>query len=341
MPNVGKRQLPIAQKRVLSSDTLFAELFLPLYPPGADVALLRETDANPAKNPAFDAQLEQIGSVFARLAPRVLGTDPELDGSDASIHRLSPLLTADVRDAALERSEGGVPLLALLAIHGAAYVAGCVVRNHQGRWLVRSPLWESRVRLASAAGIADLAPFSWWLKALGDDEIGKGTLADRYRTLVEVPTFDAESLAVIAPHDRRLPRLGSSLVVASEGETRHVRYDMLHKYLKAHLPELRSVGDDFPSPERFDELALRSLEFLLVGGGRMLVAFGPSKTGLHLFFLTKEGFSKGAYLDAAPPFSFEVSSRGDKLHVTVTKVGGAEGDGASEPSVFECMWWGP
>lgn len=328
---MAKRALPLFAERELRADRLFEELFLPLYPPGSDIEALRQTDVNPARNPALIVQLEQIAEVFARLAPRVLGTSIELDRSDASVHRLSAALTREVRDRALGESENGVPLLALFAIHGAAYVGACVAKNHGGSWLLRAPLWESRVRLSSSAGIADLAPFAWWLKALGDDEIGRGTLADRYRTLVEVPTFDGESLEVIAPFDRKLPRLGPA---GARTEGAHVRYDVLHKYLKAHLPELRSVGDDFPSPERFDELSLRSLDLLLVGGGRMLLAYGPSKTGLHLFFFTRQGFSKQAYVEADPPFEFEVGIRGDKIHVELR-------DGRPEPSVFECLWWGP
>jgi len=146
-------------------------------------------------------------------------------------------------------------MLVTLVTHGALYVGACVVREHGGTWQVRRPLWESTVRLVSRAGTGELAVFHWWLKALSDDEIDHPRLADRYRTHVEVPTFDAERLPVIAPPDRRLPRLVK------------VRYDMLFKHLRAHLPELRDVGADFPSPERLDEMALSRLDFALLGGG--------------------------------------------------------------------------
>src|SRR5262249_47441657 len=135
----------------------------------------------------------------------------------------------------------------------------------------------------------DLAVFSWWLRALADEEIDDPRLADRYRANVEVPTLVPESLPVIAPLDRKIPRLAK------------VRYDTLHRHLRAHLPELAGVGDDFPSPERFAELEFRWLDFLLVGGGRMLLVHGPGRSGVHVFWLDRTGFVKSAYW-AADPF---------------------------------------
>jgi hypothetical protein len=162
--------------------------------------------------------------------------------------------------------------------------------------------------------------FSGWLKALSDDEIDKGRLVDRYRTHVEVPTFDADALPVIAPPDRRMPRLAK------------VRYDLLYKHLRAHLPELRSVGDDFPSPERFAELGFKWLDFQWLGEGRMLLLHGPTPEGVHLLWLGKEGFVKSAFYpaDAFPAHLVEID--GDKLRVIVSIQG--------KMQVHETLWWG-
>src|SRR5207248_410962 len=95
-----------------------------------------------------------------------------------------------------------------VVVHGAAYVGSCIVAKHGARWAVRRPLWESQVHLTSRMGEADLAVFHWWLKSLADDAFTRGTtLADRYRAHVENPCARPEDLPVIAPVDRRLPRL--------------------------------------------------------------------------------------------------------------------------------------
>lgn len=315
---------------MLTSETLFERYFLPLYPPAAraDLPKARATDANPAQNPALFAQLDAIAETFAKMAPHAFG-DPslDLDFTDASVHRLGLALTPELRDRWLAApSEGEVPLIAQVVIHGAAYVGATIVRTRatldpsRAKWQVRSPLWESLVRLESPAGTADLAVFHWWLKALSDDEIGKGRLLDRYRTHVEVPTFDPGALKPIAPADRRLPRLAK------------VRYDLLYKHLRAHLPELRDVGADFPSPERLEQYAFTSLELLLVGDGRMLVMWGPTKEGLHLFWLDATGFQKAAFFPADSFPAPLVKLDGDKLRV-VTSV-------QNEPRVHEMLWWG-
>src|SRR4029079_4001406 len=128
--------------------------------------------------------------------------------------------------------------------------------------------------LVSRAGRADLPIFHWLLKSLADpagdvattaDGPIHATRADRARAYVEVPCARPEELPVIAPPDRELPRLSK------------VRYDVFYKYLRAHLPELRDVGEAFPSPERFTDFGFKHLSFDLVGGGRMLVVHGPTK----------------------------------------------------------------
>ena len=308
----------------LSADLLFERYFLPLYPPDAraDLGRARATDQNPAQNPAVFAKLDEAAEVFARRAPEALGDlELVLDFTDASVHRLGPLLTRERRDSWLTpKAPGEPPLLVTMVIHGALYLGACVVRQHGGAWQVRQPMWESLVRLDSAAGTGDLALFHWWLKALSDDEIDQGRLVDRYRTHVEVPTFDASSLAVIAPPDRRLPRLTK------------VRYDLLYKHLRAHLPELRDVGDDFPSAERFAELDFKWLDFHLLGGGKMLLLSGQSSQGMHLMWLDSKGFVKAAFYpcDSFPAPLLQVD--GDKVRVvlSIDKV----------QRIHETLWWG-
>ncbi|WP_437647345.1 hypothetical protein [Sorangium sp. So ce362] len=324
----------------ITAAQLFERFFAPHYPPDAlaDLAAVRSTDANPAGNPSILAQIEHAAEVFARLAPGAFDVpDLGLDFSDASVHRLGAALTRERRDAWLSPAGGaggargtrgtstasgaGEPsMLLTLVTHGALYVGACVVKNHGGKWQVRRPLWESLVRLESSAGTGDLALFQWWLKALSDEEIGRGRLVDRYRTHVEVPTFDAERLPVIAAGDRRIPRLAK------------VRYDTLYKHLRAHLPELRSVGEDFPSPERFEEMAFKSMEFALLGGGRMLLMHGATAEGVHLFWLDANGFAKSVYYPADSFPAHVVQVEGQKIRVIVPVRG--------ETQAHEMLWWG-
>ncbi|MCC6557244.1 MAG: hypothetical protein IT372_30200 [Polyangiaceae bacterium] len=312
----------------LTAAKLFERFFAPVYPEDAlaDLGRARATDANPAGNPSIPAQIERAAEVFARLAPEAFGA-PELalDYTDASVHRLGAALTRERRDRWMEApgpgGAGSPPMLVTIVTHGALYVGACVVRAHGGAWLARRPLWESLVRLESRAGVGDLAVFHWWLKALSDEEIDKARLADRYRTHVEVPTFDAGALPVIAPEDRRIPRLAK------------VRYDTLHKHLRAHLPELRDVGADFPSPERLDQLKLEALDMQLVGGGRMLLLHGASEEGgVHLLWLDAAGFVKAAYYPADRFPAHVVQAEGEKLRVIVPIAG--------EMRVHEMLWWG-
>ena len=193
---------------------------------------------------------------------------------------------------------------------------------------------ESVVRLKSHAGEADLAVFHWWLKSLADGALktvghggvaewtGAATLADRYRAHVEVPTMRPEQLPIVAPPaERPLPRLQSPT------------YDLLHKYLRAHLPTLRDVGADFPSPERFAAYELKWLDFQILGGGRLVLLSGASAHGLHLFWLGSSGFEKSVFFacDAFPePL---VRLQGDHL-VAMTSDHG-------ETRAHEMLWWGP
>jgi hypothetical protein len=304
-------------------EALFRDVFLPLYPEDAkgDLDRARREDANPANNPNILSQLDDVARVFVRMAPTALGLEEGvLDFSDASVHRLSAALTSEKRDALMKSGSGAENALFNVVVHGSAYVGACIVRSHGGAWSVRRPLWESVVRLKSRAGEADLPIFHWWLKSLVDPD--KASLADRYRAYVEVPCAKPEELPIIAPSDRSLPKLAK------------VSYHAFVKYLRAHLPELRDVGEAFPSPERIDDLAFEYLSFALVGGGRMLVISGPNKHGLHAFWLNKSGFEKAAFWPAdAFPAPLLKPKGEEKLEVILSK------DGA--PVSFELLWWGP
>jgi hypothetical protein len=271
------------------------------------------------------AHLDDAARAFVRNAPALFGADLALDGTDASVHRLSAALTPGRRDAwaALGTPGGADNALFNAVVHGAAYIGACVVNGRGASvaaWSVRRPLWESVVRLQSRAGEADLAVFHWWLKSLACDPQG-ATLADRYRAHVEMPCARPEELPVLAPPDRALPRLKSP------------RYDTLHKYLRAHLPELRDLGEHFPPAERFEAFALQWLDFFLVGGGRMLLLAGASPQGLHLFWLTPAGFEKSAFYpcDALPGPVVRVE--GERVVAMTSAAGKAR--------VQEMLWWGP
>ncbi|AKU96874.1 hypothetical protein AKJ09_03538 [Labilithrix luteola] len=317
----------------VTAESLFRDYFLPLYPDDAkaDLGAARSVDANPANNPHVTAHLEEAAEIFVKMAPSVLGTTSDvlaLDFTDASVHRLSAAITREVRDRLMDigTKATGDSLLFNVVVHGAAYVGTCAVKAHGASWAIRRPLWESLVRLHSHAGDADLPVFHWWLKSLADDVLGEdakgATLADRYRAHVEVPRLAPKDLPIIAPTDRKLPKLAK------------VRYDAFYKYLRANLPELKDVGRDFPSPERFDELGFKSLNFLLVGGGRMLVVHGPTAHGLHAFWLTKNGFEKSAFwpCDAFPEPILR-AGEGDKLEVVLSSDG--------DIRTFELLYWGP
>jgi hypothetical protein len=329
---MARVRLPVvaSQRARLDAERLFRDLFLPLYPPGADLGAIRRTDANPAANPAILRALDETAELFARLAPEALEAPGlALDFSDASVHRLGAVLTRAARDRLLERraGPGEPPLLAQVVIHGAVYVGACVrrTRPEASRWLVRSPLWETRVELSSVAGVAELAPLAWWLRSLSDDDVEKVTLGDRYRTHVEEPTLDAAAWPVFVPTERRLPRLSRPT------------YDTLVKYLHAHLPEVGDLGEHFPSPERFVELGFRWIEMLAVGGGRAVLMHGPADRGVHLFWVTKAGFTKAVYVeaDAAPEHRVrvEVGAAVERVVLEVSRGGALVRD--------EMLWWGP
>jgi hypothetical protein len=308
----------------MDAEELFTRWFLPLYPPDAraDLARARASDANPGRNPAIEAHLGEAGARFVENAPALFGVDLGLDGSDASVHRLSAALTRERRDAWAASGAPGSPenLLFNGVVHGSAYVGSCIVARHGGQWRVRRPLWESLVHLRSRAGEADLAVFHWWLKSLADGEQGT-TLADRYRAHVEVPCAKPEELPVLVAPPRMPPRL------------KNPRYATLHRWLRAHLPELADLGADFPSQERFEAYAFRWVEAHLLGGGRMVLLAGASPSGLHLFWMGASGFEKGVHV-VADVFPDPVVRLEDDRVVALTSHSG-------ETRTNEWLWWGP
>jgi hypothetical protein len=300
---------------------IFARYLLPLYPPDAraDLEEARKLDANPGKNPSVIAHLDDAARVFVLRHEAFIGRDLGLDFTDASVHRLGAALTREVIERLARGGAPGTPESELfnVVVHGVAYVGTCIIKQHGGEWLVRRPLWESRVRLRSRAGDAELAILSWWLNALANDTLG---LAERYRAYVEVPTAPVDSMPVIAP-PRPLPRLTK------------VRYDTLVKYLHAHLPELRDVGKDFPSAPRFEAYRFAWLDFHWLGDGRMLLLLGPGEGGLHLFWLDASGFQKSVLLESDRSPEPTVHTSGDKLAVTVSS--------NHTLQTHEMLWWGP
>jgi hypothetical protein len=313
----------MVQNEQLTPERLFERYFWALYPEDVrrDLARARAADANPASNPHILRSLEDIAEVFVMLAPDAFRrVDLGLDGSDASVHRLSAALCRPLRDEwAASKGPDGAPLLAHLIVHGAIYVGRCAVLNHAGVWQVRRPLWESLVRLTSPAGESELAIFHWWLKSLSDAEVDRHTLADRYRAHVE-ESFRPESLVPIVAEPRRVPRLAK------------VRYDTLHKHLRAHLPEMKDLGEHFPSSERFAELGFRYLDFSWLGGTRMLLMHGVGAKGVHLFWLDASGFVKAAYYPADPGAEHAIEVEGETVVVRVVVQGRRVDHGM--------MWWG-
>jgi hypothetical protein len=279
--------------------------------------------------------IDDAAERFARLGPEALqdgdlaGASLNLDFSDGSVRRLGHALTRPRRDrlAAL-RGPDGAPLLTHFVIHGALYVGACAVRNRAAVWAPRSPLWESVVTVESPLGRAELSIFSWWLRALSDGELGRGTLAERYRMYVEIPRSDPASLPSIAGARQLtpIPRLTK------------VRYDTLHRHLRAHVPELTDLGADFPSAERFAELRFRWLDFTWLGGGRLLLVHGPAEHGIHLFWLDGAGFSKAAFFPSdegaggqPPPYSLVLDGELVRVELSIA------GRQVEHPMLF----WGP
>jgi len=312
----------------LTAEQLFERFLWPLYPDDVknDLALARTVDANPANNAGILAHLDDGARVFEAMAPALFDTDPRLDRTDASVHRLSVALTTDRRDRWAARGEPGTADCELfnVIVHAALYVGACITTQHGARWRVRRPLWESVVSLESRAGIADLAVLQWVVKSLADpsDDLLTPSLADRYRTHVEMPCLEPDALPkLVELSDRRIPRLAK------------VRYASLHQHLRAHVPEIKDLGSDFPSAERFEAMRLEWLDFFLVGDGRMLLLFGPGTGGAHMIWLSAAGFEKSAHFpaDSFPAPVLQID--GEKLRILLAV--------DEKRVVQEMLWWGP
>lgn len=270
--------------------------------------------------------MDDAAGRFTRNSAALFEADLRLDWSDASVHRLGAALTAERRDAWAALGAPGTTdnVLFNAVVHGSAYVGACIVRNHRASWSVRRPLWESLVHLRSAAGDGDLPVFHWWLKSLSTAVLQSpagARLADRYRAHVEVPSLRSEALPVIVSGERNLPRLSKP------------SYARLHKYMCAHLPEVRALGDDFPSAERFSAFALKWIDFYVVGGGRNVLLSGASAQGLHLFWLGAGGFEKSAFVAGDPTPDPIVRVHDGRITATISEGG--------RPRVREMLWWGP
>ena len=145
-----------------------------------------------------------------------------------------------------------------VVVHAAAYLGEVMVRAHGGRWEIRRPLWESVIHRWRGGTVS---PFHWLLKTLADDAIDDVALAPRWRIHVVMHDLDLDGLPVIAPA-QKLPGL------------KHPTYDLLVKYLHQHLPELRDVGEAFPSPAEFTARGYESLSFERLHGGRVVALHG-------------------------------------------------------------------
>ena len=143
-------------------------------------------------------------------------------------------------------------------VHAAAYLGEVMVRAHGARWEIRRPLWESVIHRRRGGTVS---PFHWLLKSLADDAIEDVALAARWRIHVVMHDLDLEGLPVIAPA-KKLPTL------------KHPTYGLLVKYLHQHLPDLRDVGEGFPSPAEFTARAYTSLSFERLHGGRVVALHG-------------------------------------------------------------------
>jgi hypothetical protein len=311
----------------MDTEQLFRDSFWPHYPSDvrANLAAARTTDANPGNNPEFPARMGAFAETFVRGVQAMRPELPPLAFDDASVHRLSTVVGPELRDELLAKNE-----LVPFVLHGVAWLGEVIARAHGGSWRFRNPLWESFVHLRSAAGEADLALFSWFLRALTPPESGVGasSLSDRYRRFVERPTVDVAAWPVFVTGERKLPRLAK------------VRYDLLHKYLRAHLPELSDLGADFPSPERFEAYGFRYLDLAVIGAGRMVLMSGLAEGGFGAFWLGPKGFEGSLFVpcDTFPEPRAEVIGDGSDLLAQRVRLHFAQ----NKQALFEeLLWWGP
>ena len=264
-----------------TAQDLLAHWFWPHYPSDVRAApfLHRDVDANPAGNPAFAAALAEAAALFVRNAPGLLGA--ELALTDAGVGTLARALTRARRDGWMAQSDPSSPdnLFLQAIVHGAAFLGEVIVREHGGRWEIRRPLWESVVHRRHGGAVS---PFHWLLKSLADDAIDDAPLSVRWNVHITMDDVSPDSLPVIAK-TRTLPPLKAPT------------YDLLVKYIHQHLPELRDVGEGFPSPEAFTAKAYPRLGFEPLHGGRVVALHaqleGESPT-VEITWMTARGFER-------------------------------------------------
>lgn len=308
-PCYGHRPANTLMEPLTASD-LLARWFWPHYPADVRAApfLHRDVDANPGNNPAFAAALAEAAELFAANASGLLGE--ALPFTDAGVATLARALTRARRDEWMAQSDPASPDNHFLQVivHAAAYLGEVMVRAHGGRWEIRRPLWESVVHRRRGGTVS---PFHWLLKSLADDSVDELALASRWHIHVELHDLDLDGLPVIAP-EKRLPGL------------KHPTYDLLVKYLHQHLPELKDVGEGFPSAAEFTERRFESLSFERLHGGRVVAlhglipAAGERPPVVEVSWMTGRGFDHADTIPCDPGVAYFGRSVNDELiEVTV------------------------
>jgi len=250
----------------LSAADLLSRWFWPHYPEDVRRApfLHRDVDANPGNNPALAAVLPEAAALFVANAPGLLGTPITLD--DDGVALLARTLDRPLRDRWMAESDPSRPdnVFVQAILHATAFLGEVLVRHHQGRWELRRPMWESIVHRPSPMGGA-IAPFHWLLKSLADDAIDTAPLAVRWRLHVVQPAADPSDFPVLTAA-KSLPELKAPT------------YDLLVKYLHAHLKSVTDLGEGFPSAREFTERGYSALRFTPLHGGRILCLHGQTRS---------------------------------------------------------------
>jgi hypothetical protein len=294
----------------LTASSLLARWFWPHYPADVRAApfLHRDVDANPGNNPSIPAALAEAAELFAANASGLLGE--ALPFTDEGVAVLARGLTRARRDAWMAQSDPGSPdsHFVQVVVHAAAYLGEVMVRAHGARWEIRRPLWESVIHRRRGGTVS---PFHWLLKSLADDAIDDVPLAARWRIHVAMHDLDLEGLAVIAPA-KKLPGL------------KRPTYDLLVKYLHQHLPELRDVGEGFPSPAEFTARSFETLSFERLHGGRVVAlhglipAEGERPPVVEVSWMTARGFDHADTIPCDPGVAYFARAVSDELiEVTV------------------------
>ncbi|MDO9016097.1 MAG: hypothetical protein Q8S73_20050 [Deltaproteobacteria bacterium] len=294
----------------LTASSLLARWFWPHYPADVRAApfLHRDVDANPGNNPSLPAALAEAAELFAANAAGLLGE--ALPFTDEGVAVLARGLTRARRDAWMAQSDPASPEshFVQVIVHAAAYLGEVMVRAHGARWEIRRPLWESVIHRRRGGTVS---PFHWLLKSLADDAIDDVPLAARWRIHVAMHDLDLEGLAVIAPA-KKLPGL------------KRPTYDLLVKYLHQHLPELRDVGEGFPSPAEFTARSFETLSFERLHGGRVVAlhglipAEGERPPVVEVSWMSARGFDHADTIPCDPGVAYFARAVSDELiEVTV------------------------